>query len=45
MTKIQENFNISTGNKVSERTVRRALYELGYHSRTALRKPLVSESN
>lgn len=45
MTKIRENFNISTGNEVSERTVRRALYELGYHSRTALRKPLVSESN
>ena len=43
--KIHENFNISTGNEVSKRTVRRALYELGYYSRAALRKPLVSESN
>ena len=45
IAKIYENFNKSTENEVSERTVRRALYELGYHSCTALRKPLVSESN
>ncbi|GES74909.1 transposable element Tcb1 transposase [Rhizophagus clarus] len=43
LTKIQENFNISTGNEVSERIVRRALYDLGYHSHIALRKPLVKK--
>ena len=43
--KIQENFANSTGKEVSKNTIRRALYEMGYHSRIALRKPYISESN
>ena len=45
IAKIHENFNKSTGNEVSERTIRHALYELEYDSYTTFRKPLVSESN
>jgi len=43
--KIQETFANSTGKKVGKNTIRRALYEMGYHSRIALRKPYISESN
>ncbi len=43
--KIQESFANSTGNEVGKNTIRRALYEMGYHSRIALRKPYISESN
>ena len=45
LAKVYEIFNESTENKISERTVRHSLYELGYHSHTAFRKLLVSESN
>ena len=45
LAKIHQNFNESTGNEVSERTIRRTIYDLGYHSHIALRKPLVSEPN
>jgi len=43
--KIQKEFIESTGKEVSKCTVRRTLYEMGYHSRTALRKPHISEPN
>ncbi|GBC04740.1 hypothetical protein RclHR1_05840001 [Rhizophagus clarus] len=43
--KMQKDFIESTGKEVSKSTVRRTLYEMGYHSRTALRKPLISEPN
>lgn len=42
---LQENFNECTGNEVSKNTLKRTLYEMGYHSRTALRKPNISEKN
>jgi len=45
VAKIHEIFNESTGNEVSNCTIRRTLYEMGYHSHTALRKPNVSEAN
>jgi transposase len=43
--KMQKEFIESTGKEVSKSTVRRTLYEMGYHSRAALRKPLISEPN
>src|SRR5581483_11071071 len=42
---IQKDFIESSGKEVSKSTIRRTLYEMGYHSRTALRKPHVSEPN
>lgn len=43
--KVKEIFTDSTGKEVCENTIRRTLYEMGYHSRVALRKPYISESN
>lgn len=43
--KIREIFIESTGNVVCRRTMQETLYEMGYNSRTALRKPNVSEHN
>ncbi|GBC34519.2 IS630 family transposase [Rhizophagus irregularis DAOM 181602=DAOM 197198] len=43
--KMQKEFIESTGKEVSKSTVKRTLYEMGYHSRAALSKPLISESN
>ena len=45
LAKVHEIFNESTENKISKRIVKCSLYELGYHSHTALRKLLISESN
>ena len=42
---IHTNFVQSTGTAVSEWTVKRALYESGYNSRVAARKPLISSKN
>lgn len=43
--KIREIFVNSTGKEVSLNTMRSTLYEMGYHSRVALRKPYISELN
>lgn len=43
--KINKIFLESTGNDVCKRTIKKTLYEMGYNSRTALRKPNVSERN
>src|SRR4051812_10920241 len=43
--RIKEIFINSTGKEVGDNTIRRALYEMGYHSQVALRKPYISESN
>ena len=43
--KINEIFTESTGKKVCRRTMQETLYEMGYNSCTALRKPSVSEKN
>jgi len=43
--KIKEIFIESTGNVICRRTMQKVLYEMGYNSRTALRKPNVSENN
>ena len=43
--KIREIFIESTEKVVYRRTMQEILYELGYNSRTALRKPNVSENN
>jgi len=43
--KIIEIFTESTGKKVCRRTMQETLYEMGYNSCTALRKPSVSEKN
>ena len=42
---IHANFVQSTGTAVSESTIKRALYEAGYNSRVAARKPLISVKN
>ncbi|CAB5375941.1 unnamed protein product [Rhizophagus irregularis] len=43
--KMQKEFIESTGKEVSKSTVKRTLYEIGYHSHAALSKPLISEPN
>jgi transposase len=43
--KIVKNFAESTGKVICKNTMKSALYEMGYNSRTALRKPNVSERN
>ena len=45
VAKINEIFIESTGNTICNRTMKNTLYEMGYNSRTALRKPSVSENN
>jgi len=45
LAQITENFNNLGLKNVSEVTIRRNLYELGYHGRAGVRKPLVSEVN
>ena len=43
--KIVKTFAESTGKVVYKNTIKKTLYEIGYNSYTALRKPLVSEHN
>ena len=43
--KIVKIFAESTGKVVCKNTIKKTLYEMGYNSRTALRKPLISENN
>jgi len=43
--KVKKDFIESSGKEVSKSTIKRALYKMGYHSRTALRKPHISEPN
>src|SRR5688572_29993593 len=42
---LQSNFVQSSGTVVSIKTIKRALHEAGYHSRVAVRKPLISAKN
>ncbi len=43
--KINEIFTESTEKRVCKRTMQQTLYEMGYNSCTALRKPSISERN
>jgi transposase len=43
--KIREIYTESSGNDISRSTMQRTLYNMGYNSCTALRKPSVSERN
>uniref|UniRef100_U9TIM9 Transposase Tc1-like domain-containing protein n=1 Tax=Rhizophagus irregularis (strain DAOM 181602 / DAOM 197198 / MUCL 43194) TaxID=747089 RepID=U9TIM9_RHIID len=43
--KIVKNFAESTGKVICKNTMKNTLYNMGYHSCTALRKPNVSERN
>ncbi|GBC03385.1 hypothetical protein RclHR1_00510016 [Rhizophagus clarus] len=43
--KIRKVFAKSTGNDLSRRTIQQTLYEMGYNSRTALKKPCISQQN
>ena len=42
---LQSNFVQSSGTVASIKTIKRALHEAGYHSRVAVRKPLISAKN